>query len=33
MWAIWNNRGKQAEKRAQRELAPSTYGRPLVKQA
>jgi hypothetical protein len=33
MWSVWNNRSKQAEKRAQRELAPSTYGRPLVKQA
>ena len=32
MWAIWQDRGKRAEKRAQRELAPSTYGRPLVKQ-
>jgi hypothetical protein len=32
MWAIWQNRGKRAEARAQRELEPSTYGRPLVKQ-
>ena len=32
MWALWQDRNKRAEKRAQRELAPSTYGRPLVKQ-
>jgi hypothetical protein len=32
MWALWQDRGKRADKRAQRELAPSTYGRPLVKQ-
>ena len=32
MWAMWQDRSKKAEKRAQRELAPSTYGRPLVKQ-
>ena len=32
MFALWQNRGKRAEVRAQRELAPSTYGRPLVKQ-
>jgi hypothetical protein len=32
MWAMWQDRSKRAEKRAQRELAPSTYGRPLVKQ-
>ena len=33
MWALWQDRSKRAEKRAQRELAPSTYGRPLVKQS
>jgi hypothetical protein len=33
MWALWQDRSKRAEKRAQRELAPSSYGRPLVKQA
>ena len=32
LWAIWQDRGKRAEKKAQRELAPSSYGRPLVKQ-
>ena len=32
MWALWQDRSKRADKRAQRELAPSTYGRPLVKQ-
>ena len=32
MFASWQNRDKRAEKRAQRELAPSAYGRPLVKQ-
>ncbi|MEY2420083.1 MAG: hypothetical protein QOI95_150 [Acidimicrobiaceae bacterium] len=32
MWALWQDRNKRADKRAQRELAPSTYGRPLVKQ-
>jgi hypothetical protein len=32
MWTIWQARGKKAEQQAQRELAPSTYGRPLVKQ-
>jgi hypothetical protein len=32
MWAMWQNRGKRAEQRAQRALEPSTYGRPLVKQ-
>ena len=32
MWSIWNNRGKKAEQQAQRQLEPSTYGRPLVKQ-
>ena len=32
LFAIWQDRSKRAEKRAQRELAPSTYGRPLVKQ-
>jgi len=32
MWALWQDRSKRAEKRAQRELAPSSYGRPLVKQ-
>jgi len=32
MWVVWNNRGTKAEAKAQRELAPSTYGRPLVKQ-
>jgi heme A synthase len=31
MWALWNDRGKRADQKAQRELAPSTYGRPLVK--
>jgi hypothetical protein len=31
-WSIWQNRGKRAEQKAQRELAPSSYGRPLVKQ-
>src|SRR5438067_13102159 len=32
MWSLWQDRNKRAEKRAQRELEPSTYGRPLVKQ-
>ena len=32
LWMLWQNRGKRAEQRAQRELAPSSYGRPLVKQ-
>ena len=32
LWALWQDRSKRAEKRAQRELAPSSYGRPLVKQ-
>ena len=32
MFAIWQDRGKRAEKKAQAELEPSTYGRPLVKQ-
>lgn len=32
LWSVWQNRGKRAEAKAQRELAPSTYGRPLVKQ-
>ena len=32
VFALWQNRGKRAEKQAQRELAPSSYGRPLVKQ-
>jgi hypothetical protein len=32
MWALWQDRSKRADQRAQRELAPSTYGRPLVKQ-
>ena len=32
LWAIWQDRAKRAEKKAQRELAPSSYGRPLVKQ-
>jgi hypothetical protein len=32
MWSIWNNRGKKAEQQAQRQLEPSSYGRPLVKQ-
>ena len=32
LFALWQDRSKRAEKRAQRELAPSTYGRPLVKQ-
>ena len=32
MFALWQDRGKRAEKRAQKELEPSTYGRPLVKQ-
>jgi phosphatidylglycerophosphate synthase len=32
MFSSWQARDKRAEKRAQRELAPSAYGRPLVKQ-
>jgi hypothetical protein len=32
MFSAWQSRGKRAEARAQRELAPSSYGRPLVKQ-
>jgi len=32
MWAMWQDRSKKAEAKKQRELAPSTYGRPLVKQ-
>jgi len=32
MWSMWNKRGKKAEQQAQRQLEPSTYGRPLVKQ-
>jgi hypothetical protein len=32
LFSLWQDRGKRAEKRAQRELEPSTYGRPLVKQ-
>lgn len=32
MWAYWNDRSKKAEAQKQRELEPSTYGRPLVKQ-
>ena len=32
LWALWQDRSKRAEQRAQRELAPSSYGRPLVKQ-
>lgn len=32
MFSIWQNRGKKAEREAQRALEPSTYGRPLVKQ-
>jgi heme A synthase len=32
MWAMWQDRAKKAEAKKQRELAPSTYGRPLVKQ-
>jgi hypothetical protein len=32
MFAMWQDRGKRAERKAQRELEPSTYGRPLVKQ-
>jgi len=32
MFSSWQNRSKRAERRAQRELAPSAYGRPLVKQ-
>jgi hypothetical protein len=32
MFSAWQNRDKRAERRAQRELAPSAYGRPLVKQ-
>jgi hypothetical protein len=32
LFALWQDRGKRAEKRAQRQLEPSTYGRPLVKQ-
>ena len=33
LFMVWQDRGKRAEKRAQRELAPSSYGRPLVKSA
>jgi hypothetical protein len=32
MFAWWQNRDKHAERRRQRELEPSAYGRPLVKQ-
>ena len=32
VWALWQDRSKRAERRSQRELAPSSYGRPLVKQ-
>jgi len=32
MFSSWQSRDKQAERRTQRELAPSAYGRPLVKQ-
>lgn len=32
MWAKWQDRQKTAEKQAQLELEPSTYGRPLVRQ-
>ena len=32
MWVWWQNRDKHAERRRQRELEPSAYGRPLVKQ-
>jgi hypothetical protein len=32
MWSEWQSRDKRAERRAQRELEPSAYGRPLVKQ-
>lgn len=32
MFSLWQDRAKRAEKRAQKELEPSTYGRPLVKQ-
>jgi hypothetical protein len=32
MWSVWQNRAKRADAKRQRELAPSTYGRPLVKQ-
>ena len=32
LFALWQDRNKRAEKKAQRELAPSSYGRPLVKQ-
>lgn len=31
MWALWNDRAKRAERRHRRALAPSTYGRPLVR--
>jgi len=31
-WAKWQDRSKKAEAKAKAELAPSTYGRPLVKQ-
>ena len=31
LFAIWQDRAKRAERRQQRELEPSTYGRPLVK--
>lgn len=32
MWSLWNNRSRKSEARAKAELAPSSYGRPLVKQ-
>jgi hypothetical protein len=32
MFSSWQNRDKRAERRTQRELAPSAYGRPLVKE-
>ena len=31
MWSRWNNRAKKADERAKAELAPSTYGRPLLR--
>jgi hypothetical protein len=31
-WAIWGDRTKRAAAKRTREIAPSSYGRPLVKQ-
>jgi hypothetical protein len=33
LFASWNDRQKKADAKAKAELEPSTYGRPLVKQA